>query len=154
MFIYFFYSALFKIHTYICIFVQGTEVKPDLLPFWANLRNAQEKSGDHKGARETSMVIERLQQEQRNRQWTWEGKSQLQDSLREGNSLGTGHIIVQFILGYLLFEGLICISCVFKLSWTKGLVDLFWAKIFCHCCVNFSHFGFSWTTNYFQLNLP
>ncbi|XP_048739437.2 uncharacterized protein LOC125653829 isoform X2 [Ostrea edulis] len=50
------------------MYKKGTEVKPDLLPFWANLRNAQEKSDDHKGARETSMVIERLQQEQRNRQ--------------------------------------------------------------------------------------
>lgn len=50
------------------MYKKGTEVKPDLLPFWANLRNAQQQSGDIQGARETNLVIERLHKEQQSRQ--------------------------------------------------------------------------------------
>lgn len=50
------------------MYKKGTEVKPDLLPFWANLRNAQQQSGDIQGARETNLVIERLHREQQSRQ--------------------------------------------------------------------------------------
>lgn len=50
------------------MYKKGTEVKPDLLPFWANLRNAQQQSGNIQGARETNLVIERLHREQQSRQ--------------------------------------------------------------------------------------
>ncbi|XP_062602090.1 uncharacterized protein LOC134263722 [Saccostrea cucullata] len=44
------------------------KISPDMIPFWANLRNALQQSGDNKGVRETNLVIERLQREQQDRQ--------------------------------------------------------------------------------------
>ncbi|XP_022287534.2 uncharacterized protein LOC111100176 isoform X2 [Crassostrea virginica] len=50
------------------MYKKGTEVKPDLLPFWVNLRNAQQQNGNTQGARETTQIIERLHREQQSRQ--------------------------------------------------------------------------------------
>lgn len=155
MFIYIFYSTLFKIHTYIYAFLYREQKWNQICCHFGQIWGMpRKKVATIRGLGRQAWLLKDYNRNKGTGSEHGKGKSQLQDSLREGNSLGTGHIIVQFIPGYLLFEGLICISCVFKLSWTKGLVDLFWSKIFCHCCVYFSHFDFSWTTNYFQLNLP
>ncbi|XP_061178984.1 uncharacterized protein LOC133187578 [Saccostrea echinata] len=50
------------------MFRKGTQVKPDMIPFWANLRNALQQSGDNAGVREVNLVIERIQREQQDRQ--------------------------------------------------------------------------------------
>lgn len=50
-------------------------MKPDLLPFWVNLRNAQQQNGNTQGARETTQIIERLHREQQSRQWKGENQN-------------------------------------------------------------------------------
>nr|KAG5708469.1 hypothetical protein BaRGS_026196 [Batillaria attramentaria] len=42
------------------VFKRGTELRPDLLPFWSYLKNAQERSGDEKGAKATQRTIDHL----------------------------------------------------------------------------------------------
>ncbi|KAH3876399.1 uncharacterized protein LOC127868474 isoform X3 [Dreissena polymorpha] len=44
----------------VAIYRKGTELEPNTLAFWSNLRQAQDIAGDHAGARSTQKVIDKL----------------------------------------------------------------------------------------------
>ncbi|XP_060593722.1 uncharacterized protein LOC132748180 isoform X2 [Ruditapes philippinarum] len=47
------------------IYRKGTELEPDTLPFWQQLRYAQQISGDSEGAKETGKVIDKMRKKPR-----------------------------------------------------------------------------------------
>ena len=50
-----------------CFSAQGTELNPELLPFWTYLQRAQQKSGDLEGAKQSQLKIDELKRQEEGR---------------------------------------------------------------------------------------